>query len=167
MAKDQKFKIYIVEDDDWYRELLVHMASLNPDFEVKSFSCAKDLYKVLNENPDVISLDFLLPDSEGLQTLNYIKNYNPDIEVIIVSEQDKIDTALELLKAGAYDYLTKSPGTNERYINTLNNIFKNKTLKKQISRLEKEVNKKYGFENAIIGNSESIKKIFGLMEKAA
>lgn len=166
MSKDQKFKIFIVEDDDWYRELLVHMASMNPDFEVRSFSCATDFLRSLNENPDVVSLDYKLPDAEGIKLLKQIKNYNSDIEVIIVSEQDKINTALDLLKAGAYDYLTKCADTNERYINTLNHIYKNKDLKKQISRLEKEVNKKYTFENTIIGKSDSIKKIFSLMEKA-
>ncbi len=166
MFKEQKFKIHIVEDDDWYRELLVHTASLNPDFEVKSFASAKNFLNALSDNPDVVSLDFLLPDMEGIQLLKQIKRYNSEIEVIVVSKQDKIETALDLLKAGAYDYLTKSRDTNERYINTLNNIFKNRVLKKQISRLENEVNKKYSFENAIIGKSESIKKIFGLMEKA-
>jgi two-component system, NtrC family, response regulator AtoC len=167
MLKEPKFKIFIVEDDDWYRELLVHMASLNPDFEVKSFSTAKDFLKALSENPDVVSLDYLLPDMEGIKVFQQIKQFNPEIEVIIVSKQEKIEPALELIKAGAYDYLTKTPDTNERYINTLNNILKNKTLKKQISRLEKEVGKKYSFEKAIIGKSEPIKKIFSLMEKAA
>lgn len=166
MIKEQKFKIYIVEDDNWYRELLAHVASLNPDFEVKAFSTAKDFLKALNDNPDVVSLDFMLPDMEGIEVLQQVKKFNPEIEVLMVSQQDKIETALDLLKAGAYDYITKSPDTNERFINTLNHIFKNRTLKKQISRLEKEVNKKYSFENTIIGNSDSIKKVFNLMEKA-
>ena len=165
--KEQKFKIYIVEDDNWYRELLAHVASLNPDFEVKAFSTAKDFLKALPDNPDVVSLDFMLPDMEGIEVLHQIKKFNPEIEVLMVSQQDKIETALDLLKAGAYDYITKSPDTNERFINTLNHIFKNRTLKKQISRLEREVNKKYSFENTIIGNSDSIKKIFNLMEKAS
>jgi two-component system, NtrC family, response regulator AtoC len=165
--KEQKFKIYIVEDDNWYRELLAHVASLNPDFEVKAFSTGKDFLKSLPDNPDVVSLDFMLPDMEGIEVLQQIKKFNPEIEVLMVSQQDKIETALDLLKAGAYDYITKSPDTNERFINTLNHIFKNRTLKKQISRLEKEVNKKYSFENTIIGNSDSIKKTFNLMEKAS
>lgn len=167
MLKDPKFKIYIVEDDDWYRELLAHVASMNPDFEVRSFSTAKDFLKALPDNPDVVSLDFMLPDMEGIKVLQQVKTFNPEIEVLMVSQQDKIETALDLLKAGAYDYLTKSPDTNERFINTLNHIYKNRTLKKQISRLEKEVNKKYSFENTIIGNSDSIKRVFHLMEKAA
>lgn len=167
MTKEQKFKIYIVEDDNWYRELLAHVASLNPDFEVKAFSTGKEFLKALPDNPDVVSLDFMLPDMEGIEVLQQVKKFNPEIEVLMVSQQDKIETALDLLKAGAYDYITKSPDTNERFINTLNHIFKNRTLKKQISRLEKEVNKKYSFENTIIGNSDSIKKIFHLMEKAA
>ena len=167
MQKEQKFKVYIVEDNVLYREFLVHVASLNPDFEVKSFATAKDFLKALNENPDVVSLDFELPDMEGVQVLQQIKKHNPETEVLIVSQQDKIETALELLKAGAYDYLTKTPDTNQRFINTLNHIFKNRALKTQISRLEKEVTKKYSFENAIVGKSEAIQKIFGLMEKAA
>ena len=102
MHKEQKFKVYIVEDDAWYRELLVHIASLNPDFEVKSFSTAKDFLKALNENPDVVSLDFMLPDMEGVQVLQQIKKHNPEIEVLIVSQQDKIETALELLPIAAW-----------------------------------------------------------------
>jgi len=167
MSKEQKFKIYIVEDDNWYRELLAHVASMNPDFEVRSFSNAKDLLKALPENPDVVSLDYKLPDMDGVQVLQQIKKFNPDIEVLVVSQQEKIETALDLLKAGAYDYLTKSADTNEKFINTLNHIFKNRTLKKQLSRLEKEVTKKYRFDNSIIGNSDAIKKIFNLMEKAS
>ncbi len=167
MVKEQKFKIFIVEDDEWYRELLVHVASLNPDFEVKSFSNAREFLKALPENPDVVSLDFMLPDMEGIQVLQQVKKFNPEIEVLMVSQQDRIDTALDLLKAGAYDYITKSPDTNERFINTLNHIFKNRTLTHQVSRLEKEVNKKYSFENSIIGSSDPIKRIFSLMEKAA
>ncbi|MBC7863489.1 MAG: sigma-54-dependent Fis family transcriptional regulator, partial [Bacteroidia bacterium] len=167
MENGEKFKIYIVEDDDWYRELLVHMANMNPDFEVKSFSTVKDFLKALNENPDVVSLDYFLPDGDAFKVFQQIKQYNPDIEVLIVSNQDKIEPALELIKAGAYDYLTKTPDTKERFINTLNNILKNRTLKKQLQRLEKEVGKKYSLDKAIIGKSEAVKKIFGLMEKAA
>lgn len=167
MSKEQKFKIYIVEDDTWYRELLIHVASLNPDFEVKGFSTAKAFLKALPDNPDVVSLDFMLPDMEGIEVLKQVKKSNPETEVLMVSQQDKIETALDLLKAGAYDYITKSPDTNERFINTLNHIFKNRNLKTQVARLEKEVNKKYSFENTIIGSSDSIKKIFHLMEKAS
>src|SRR5687767_1095170 len=122
--KEQKFKIFIVEDDSWYRELLTHVASLNPEFEVRSFSNAKEFLKALPENPDVVSLDFMLPDMEGIQVLQQVKKFNPEIEVLMVSQQDRIETAVDLLKAGAYDYLTKSPDTNERFINTLNRIFK-------------------------------------------
>jgi len=166
MPGAQKYKVYIVEDDDWYRELLIHMASMNPDFEVKSFSTAVDFLKALSENPDVVSLDFMLPDMEGKELLQKIKKFNPEIEVLIVSQQNKIETALELIKAGAYDYLTKSPDTNERFINMLNHIYRNKKLKLEVSRLEREVNRKYSFENVIIGKSDPIKKTFMLMEKA-
>lgn len=166
MPKEKSFKIFILEDDDWYREFLAYVASLNPDFEVKQFATGKDFLKNLNECPDVVTLDYSLPDAEGLNMLKQIKEHDPDIEVIIISKQEKIDTAVELLKAGAYDYIIKTNDINERLINLLNNLYKNKKLKNRITTLEREVSHKYGFENVIIGKSEIIQKIFELMDKA-
>ncbi|NJK95832.1 MAG: sigma-54-dependent Fis family transcriptional regulator [Bacteroidales bacterium] len=164
---EKTFKIFVVEDNDWYNKLLVHHLSLNPDYEVESFFNARDFLKELNRTPDVVTLDYRLPDMLGMDVLKRIKEENEDIQVILISEQDDIQVVVELLKHGAYDYIVKSNDIRERLINTVSNIRKGETLKKEVNHLRKEVQKKYSFQNSIVGNSEAIKKIFyGLIDKA-
>ncbi|UII32914.1 sigma-54 dependent transcriptional regulator [Fulvivirga ulvae] len=161
-----KFSIYVVEDDEWYRELLSHNLSLNPDYEIRKFDAAKTFLEELGKNPDVVTLDYRLPDMEGEEVLKRIKDYNPAIEVIIISEQEKIETAVNLLNLGAYDYIVKSRDIRDKLLNTVNNIRKQSHLQAKVAILQKEVQKKYSFANSIIGSSDSIKKVFTLIEKA-
>ena len=162
----KSFKIFVIEDNEWYNRLLVHNLSLNPDYEVKGFLSGKDFLKDLNQNPDVVTLDYRLPDVEGDKLLRQIKDFNEDIEVIIISEQENIETAVELLKSGAYDYLVKEKDIRDRLLNTVNNIRKNSSLKARVSKLQEEVQQKYDFQKTIIGDSPAIKKVYGLIEKA-
>jgi DNA-binding NtrC family response regulator len=159
-------KIFVVEDNEWYNKLLVYTLSLNPDYEVKSFFNARDFLNSLNEAPDIVTLDFKLPDLTGLDVLKRIRQENSDIQVILVSEQDDIETAVKLLKLGAYDYITKSNDIKERLLNTVQNIAKDIGLKNEISTLRREVQQKYSFRNTIIGDSPAIKNVYGLIEKA-
>ncbi|MFI5218148.1 MAG: sigma-54-dependent transcriptional regulator [Bacteroidia bacterium] len=160
------FKIFVVEDDDWYREFISYTLSLIPEHEVKTFTNGKDLLLSMKERPDVITLDFRLPDSDGATLLKKIKEYSPETEVIIISEQDKIATAVELLKSGAYDYLVKSKEIRDLLLNTVQHIKKNYALQSRISDLEKEVKKKFDFQKSLIGTSEAFMPVFSLIEKA-
>ncbi|MFN3444823.1 MAG: sigma-54-dependent transcriptional regulator [Bacteroidia bacterium] len=166
MSDEKQFTIFVAEDDEWYNKLLVYNLSLNPDYVVKSYTTAGDLIKNLHLNPDVITLDYRLPDMLGDEALGKIKEYNQDVEVVIISEQENIETAVDLLKLGAYDYLVKSKDIRDRLLNTINNIRKNRGLQQRISKLENEVQKKYDFQSSIIGNSAGMQKITNLMSKA-
>lgn len=166
MELEKAFKIFVVEDDDWYNRLLVHNLSLIPDYEIESFSNGEDCLRNLNKEPDVVTLDYRLPDMKGLDVLKEIKAINEDIQVILISEQDDIEVVVELLREGAYDYIVKSSDVKERLLNTVNNIRKGSRLKKEIVSLRKEVKKKYSYQNTIIGNSPAAGKIFSLIEKA-
>ncbi|HPE76635.1 MAG TPA: sigma-54 dependent transcriptional regulator [Draconibacterium sp.] len=163
---DKPFKIFVVEDDEWYNRLLVHNLSLNPDYEIESFTNGKDCLSNLSKNPDVITLDYQLPDMQGLEVLKKIKAENEEIQVILISEQDEIDVVVELLKYGAYDYIVKSKDIRERLLNTIQNIRNGASLKREIVSLRTEVQKKYSYQNTIIGNSKATKNIFALIEKA-
>ncbi len=163
---DKPFKIFVVEDDEWYRRLLVHNLSLNPDYEIESFSNGKDCLGNLNKKPDVVTLDYRLPDMQGLEVLKAIKAENEEIQVILISEQDEINVVVELLKFGAYDYIVKSKDIRERLLNTVQNIRNGISLKKEIVTLRSEVRKKYSYQNTIFGNSNATKKIFSAIEKA-
>ena len=163
---EKPFKIFVVEDDEWYNRLLVHNLSLNPDYEIESFTNGKDCLSNLSKNPDVITLDYQLPDMQGLEVLKKIKAENEEIQVILISEQDEIDVVVELLKYGAYDYIVKSKDIRERLLNTIQNIRNGANLKKEIVSLRTEVQKKYSYQNTIIGSSKATKNIFALIEKA-
>ena len=102
----------------------------------------------------------------GEQVLSEIHKYNSSIQVIIISAQEKIGTAVELLKMGAYDYIIKDEETKERLLNTVNNARKNLSLVKEIDHLKQEISEKYEFDNSIVGNSSALKKVFSLLEKA-
>lgn len=163
---EKNFKIFVVEDDEWYRRLLEYNLSLDPEFEVLAFPDAKSCLAQLHERPDLITLDYRLPDMKGTEALRRILEFDQDIHVMIISEQDDIEVVVDLLKQGAGDYLVKSPDIQNRLLNTIHLLRKNKTLKSRIDVLEQEVVTKYEFQNAILGNSPSIKKVFDLMEKA-
>lgn len=164
--KRKPFTLFVVEDDEWYNNLITYTLSLNPEYAVKSFRDAKSFLQALPEQPDVVTLDFRLPDSTGLDILKSIKATYPECEVIIISEQDNVETAVDLLKEGAYDYLVKTTDIRDRLLNLITNIRSKKSLKERISQLEKEVEKKYDFQSTIIGQSEPILKLYDFIAKA-
>ena len=163
---EKPFKIFVVEDSEWYNRLLVHTLSLNPDFEIKSFFNGKDFLNALIESPDIVTLDYRLPDFTGLELLKRIREENNDVQVILISEQEDINTVVSLLKMGAYDYISKSDDIKDRLTNTVKNIRNGIGLKREISTLRREVQKKYSFREIILGESPAIKAVYDLIEKA-
>ena len=163
---DKPFKIFVVEDSEWYNKLLVYTLSLNPDYEIKSFFNGNDFLNSLHESPDIITLDYRLPDMTGLELLNKIRQENNEAQVILISEQSDINMVVTLLKMGAVDYITKSDDIKERLLNTVKNIRDGIGMKREISTLRREIQKKYDFNKSIIGESPAIKVIYERIEKA-
>lgn len=159
------FKIFIVEDDRFYGELLKRHLQLNPENEVYLYQNGKDCLNNLYLKPDMISLDYRLPDYTGDSILKKVHADYPELPVVIVSGQEDVKTAVYLLKEGAYDYFVKDQDTQDRLWNTANKIRENRQLKNEIDVLKEEVGKKYNFSN-IKGNSASIKSVFAMMDKA-
>lgn len=159
-------KIFVVEDDPAYAKFLRYVLELNPDYDLEFFTSGKDCLANLYKNPAVITLDYSLPDMPGEKVLAQIRSHDPNINVIIVSAQEKIHTAVELLKLGAYDYISKDHETKDRLLNAINNARNKTSLIKEINHLKKEISEKYEFEKSIIGTSPAIKRIFSMLEKA-
>jgi two-component system, NtrC family, response regulator AtoC len=163
---EKSFKIFVVEDNDWYNRLLVHTLSLNPDYEIKSFVNGSDFLTCLYESPDIVTLDYRLPDMTGLELLEKIRQESNDIQVILISEQKDINTVVSLLKQGAYDYITKSEDIRDKLLNTVQNIRNGIGLKRELTTLRREIQKKYSFRQSILGESAAIKVIYELIDKA-
>jgi len=166
MYEKDPVKIFVVEDDPAYTKFLRYVLELNPDFEVEFYSTGKTCIQNLHKNPSVITLDYSLPDMPCEQILQEILAVNPDIQVIIVSAQEKISPAVDLMRAGAYYYIPKDTDAKDRLLYTIKNAREKVSQLKEITYLKKEIAEKYEFEKSIIGSSVSIKKVFGLMEKA-
>lgn len=164
--KKNAFKIFILEDDVWYGSMLSHFLSLNPEYQVKRFSSPKDFFANLHESPDVVTLDYSLPDSTGAEVLKRIKEINKNIQVIIISGQEDVSTAINLLKNGAFDYIVKDDETKDRLWNTILHLREIAGLKQEVEELRTEVGRKYDFSQMILGKSDSIKKIYTLIERA-
>ncbi|MBX2917531.1 MAG: sigma-54-dependent Fis family transcriptional regulator [Cyclobacteriaceae bacterium] len=166
MYENDQVRIFVVEDDPAYTKFLKYVLGLNPDFEPHFFTSGKACLEQLHQKPSIITLDYSLPDMEGEKVLKSIREFDPDISVIIVSAQEKIGTAVELLKAGAFDYITKDEDAKDRILNSIKNARNKTSLIREIDRLKHEISVKYEFEKSIIGSSPAIKKIFDLIEKA-
>lgn len=160
-------KIFIVDDDLVTAKMLQYHLMLNPENDVEIFQSGKDCLKNLHKKPGAITLDYYMQSENGSEILEKIQKYDISIPVIIVSGQQEISTAVELLKNGAYDYVVKDDNTKERLWNTINHIRKSENLERKVSLLQEEVETKYEFSNTIVGESDAIKKIFSMMDKAS
>src|SRR6218665_1738071 len=132
MYEKDPIKIFVVEDDPAYTKFLKYVLGLNPDIEASFFTSGKDCIDQLHLQPSVITLDYSLPDMPGEKVLRQIKEFNPDISVIVISAQEKIGTAVELLKAGAFDYITKDEEAKDRILNSINNARNKNSLIREI-----------------------------------
>lgn len=162
----EALKIFVVEDDDWYAKILTYSLSMNPDYEIVRFSSGKEVLENIHRQPAIITLDYSLPDTTGVKLLKQLKERVPETPIVIVSGQEDIATAINLLKEGAYDYIVKDENTKEHLWKSINHIRDNISLKKQINDLQEEVERKYNFDKIIKGNSPAIQRVFRLMEKA-
>jgi len=165
-AHFMSYKIFIVEDDPWYGQLLMHHLSLNPDYEVILFEKGRDMLTNLYQKPNLVCMDFGLPDIKGEVLLKEIQTRNNTIPVIVISGQEQISVAVSLLKSGARDYIIKDEHARDLLWRSVINIRENQSLRDEVDTLKEQLGAKYSFENNIIGNSPAIKKTFGLLEKA-
>ena len=166
MSQSATYKIFLIEDDLWYSKLLNHHLSLNDDYDVSIFNNGKTALSNLHEKPDLVCMDFGLPDIEGINLLNKLKAHNPDLPVIVISAQEDISVAVELLKAGADDYIIKDEFTKDMLWRSVIKLRENTSLKQEVIELKAELANKYDFQKSIVGQSAKIKGTFNLLQKA-
>ena len=136
MSKD-KIKIFLVDDDALFLKSMEIEFLENADFNVKTFATGEDCIKNLAEYPDVIILDYQLDGIEktamnGILTLDKIKEINPDIPVVMLSSQDKIDVAISCMHHRAFDYVVKSETAFIRLKKIISTIFKYQKMEKEL-----------------------------------
>ena len=136
--KNEKIKLFLVDDDAVFLKSLEIDFLQHADFEIETYSTGELCMQNLSHNPDVIILDFQLDGIEktamnGIQTLDKIKAFNPDIPVVMLSSQDKIDVAIDCMHHRAFDYVVKSETAFMRLQKIITTIFKYKKMEKELS----------------------------------
>jgi DNA-binding NtrC family response regulator len=130
MEPTKKFKIFMVDDESFCLNLYKqYFNNLGYD-DVTSFNNGPDCLNYLTLQPDVIFLDYGMYDLTGIDVLKKIKRFNPDIFVVFLSGQENIDTAVNALKFGAFDYIVKGTGDMLKLTKVLNKINDVKELMK-------------------------------------
>lgn len=162
----KQLKIFIVEDDLFFGETLRYHLKLNPDYDVQLFQTGKDCLNNLYLKPDIICLDFGLPDISGDKLLKKIQETNNKIPIIIISGQEEIEVAVNFLKSGAKDYIVKNEHTKDLLWNSIIKIKENLSLVQEVEVLKEKLEIKHSFEKSIIGQSDAIKSVFNKINKA-
>jgi len=127
MENSTQFKFFIVDDDIFCANVYdQYLTNLNYN-DITYYSNGNDCLNNLSQNPDIIFLDYNMDDLTGFEVLKKIKRYNSNIHVVMVSGQENIKIALDAIKYGAYDYVTKNSFVCDKMTNIINKISQGKT----------------------------------------
>ena len=130
-TKNQNLKFFIVDDDRFCATVYEQYLRNHHYDDITSFSNGDECLDALHQKPDIIFLDHNMEELNGFEVLKKIKRYDPNIYVIMVSAQENIETAVNALKYGAFDYLVKDADVCEKPTNTIDKILK---IKEEISQ---------------------------------
>jgi two-component system OmpR family response regulator len=138
MKNESKIKVFLVDDDAVFLKLLAIEFLEHADFSIETYPTGEQCLAHLSNNPDVIILDYHLDGIDitamnGIEALGKIKAYNPDIPIIMLSSQDKIEVAINCMHHRAYDYVVKSETAFVRLQKIISTIFKYKKMEKELN----------------------------------
>jgi DNA-binding NtrC family response regulator len=157
--------ILIIDDEEKLRSLLARIISLEGFTVLEAKDCASALKKLEKSDVDVVICDGKLPDGNGIQLTNVIKEKYPFIEIIVLTAYGNIADGVQAIKNGAFDYITKGDDNNKIIPLVLRAIEK-ADLAKRIFHLENQIGKKYSFAT-ILGKSTSLLQAVDLAKKVA
>lgn len=160
-----KGRILVVDDEQSIRELL-EISLRTENFAVDVCDSAIAALEKLKQNTyDVVITDISMPEMTGIELLSKIKSFNESIVVIIVTAFGSTESAIEAMKLGAADYLTKPFNVDELFI-TIEKNLNLVRLEGENRELRKALNKEFSFES-IIGNSNKMQEVFQLVSRIA
>ncbi|MCC8358430.1 sigma-54-dependent transcriptional regulator [Salinimicrobium sediminilitoris] len=157
-------KILLIEDEAAIRRVLIKiLTEENSSYEVEEAADGLEgIEKIKDQEYDLILCDIKMPKMDGVEVLEAVKKIKPEIPIVMISGHGDLDTAVNTMRMGAFDYISKPPDLN-RLLNTVRNALDRKELMVENTRLKKKVGKNF----EMIGESEAITKIKDIIEKVA
>jgi len=165
MENNADAQILVVDDEERMRNLLKKVLT-KQGLSVQTSPNGIDALMKVEETPfDVILADIRMPEMNGIEVLKTVKETRPEIYVILMTAFGSIDSAVEAMKKGAYDYITKPFKMDEITI-VIKKALEEKGLRKEVASLRNEVRSKYRFDN-IIGKSKVMQDVFDLIRRVS
>lgn len=165
MSEAPESPVLIVDDEPFVADLIQHWVTNVWDYpSIVVHTGEAAIIAMRERNPRLVLLDINLPDINGIDVLRAIKSADEQLPVVMVSAQESVSTAVEALKAGAYDYLTK-PIDTERLQIIIRNATAAYSYQQKLRALQSELNSRYDFSN-IISADPKMHDLFKLMRKA-
>lgn len=157
-------KILIVEDEKAIRNVLKNILSEeDKTYEVDEAEHGKEAIDMMgSKDYELVLCDIKMPGVDGLEVLDHVKKTHPDTAVVMISGHGDLETAVDSMRKGAYDYISKPPDLN-RLLSTVRNALDRTDLVKENRSLKKKISKRY----QMVGQSEQLNKIKDIIEKVA
>jgi two-component system, OmpR family, response regulator len=138
MTHEKKILVFLVDDDSLFLKSLQIEFTQNTESDILTYTTGELCLESISQNPDIVVLDYHLNSIDenainGLETLDRIKAINPEIPVIMLSSQDKIDVAVNCMKHQAFDYIVKSETAFLRLQRAITTIFHYQKIEKALS----------------------------------
>ncbi len=158
-------RIFVVDDDKHYARLLSYRLDRPKDHEVHVFHSGEDALDALDRlKPDLVFLDIMMPGIGGMETLRRLQLFSPDLPTVMISAQGTAEVAVEAMKGGATDYITKGQDDLVKLDVVVERLKGRVKLAREVEQLRAEVAKKYGMEE-IVGDSPAMERVYQLIQK--
>lgn len=160
------YRFFVVDDDHHYARLLSYRLDKDAEHEVHVFHSGEDALDALDEGnePDLILLDIMMPGMGGMEALRRIRLLRPELPVVMISAQGTIDVAIEAMKGGANDYITKGQDDLVKLDAVVKSHRERIKLTREVENLRGEVAGKYGLDE-IVGDSPAMEEVYRLIRK--
>lgn len=158
-------KILIVDDETIQREIVQDILE-DQGYDVVALGSGIEALEYIKQKPvDVILTDLRMPGMDGVELLQHIKDFEPEIVVVVITAYGSLESAVDAVKKGAYDYLAK-PLSKEQLTLVVERALSRKKLSDENRSLRQELQERYDFHN-IIGRSPRMQEVFKMIEKIA
>jgi DNA-binding NtrC family response regulator len=158
-------KVLVIEDDEVLRQLLIDVLS-DQGYVVEAAETGEDGLKLMEADVfDIVLLDINLPGMDGMDVLRLAPARQPDAQVVMMTAFGTVDTAVEAMKQGAFDYINKPFSTDELLL-TITRALEEQDLRREVARLRQKA-RGIGGDIQIVGKSPAIERVLDLIARVS
>jgi len=162
------YRFFVVDDDRHYARLLSYRLSKGQTHDVEVLHSGEELLERVSDGsrgmPDLVLLDIMMPGVDGIEALKRLRKIRTDLPVVMISAQGDVETAVEAMRLGAHDYITKGQDDLVKLDKVVEHVKERVRLAREVDALRGEVAEKYGLAE-IVGDSGAMEEVYRLIQK--